>query len=147
MFSSALPGVFMADVYPPLLIASKHELDHADVYMAATYRFARMFGLSPDQKAFIFKIVQTLLPTRERLVRLGKVWSQAFTFCDDQEVDNVGHFLSSGQSTEVGSRKSILPYDGYGLLIHCFPLLSTTLTLQLVSLPTSPSPLTPQSPQ
>ena len=41
----------------------------------------------------LFKIVQSLLPTMEILVRLGEVQSPACTFCEAAE-DNTAHLLS-----------------------------------------------------
>ena len=63
---------------------------------------ARKFGLSPEKKSFLFKMIQSLLPTRERLARLGKVQSSACTFCEE-EVDNTAHLLSCCQSSEVAT--------------------------------------------
>ena len=59
-----------------------------------------MFGLAPEHKAFLFKMVQSLLPNRERLARVGKVQSPACTFCENQE-DNLAHLLTCIQGSEV----------------------------------------------
>ena len=87
---------------PAVMIASKVEETNPEVDMAATYRLARKFGLSPEQKTFLFKMLQSLLPTRERLARVGKVQSPACTFCSAPE-DNTAHLLSCTQSTAVTS--------------------------------------------
>ena len=85
---------------PPLLISSKFELDHPEVVLPAPYLISRKFGLAPEQKTFLFKMMQSLLPTRERLARLGKVQSPACTFCQAQE-DNMVHLLSCTQGSDV----------------------------------------------
>ena len=85
---------------PPLLIPSKFEQDNPEIDPPASYSLARKFGLAPEQKAFLFKMVQSLLPTRERLARVGKVQSPACTFCEAQE-DNLAHLLTCIQGSEV----------------------------------------------
>ena len=57
----------------------------------------RLFGLSPDQKSFLFKLVQNLIPTKERQHRCGKV---ATPSCNDPE-DNLEHLFSCPQSNEL----------------------------------------------
>ena len=87
---------------PPLLIASRIEQAYPEADLPSTYMLSRKFGLSPDQKSFLFKMVQSLLPTKERLARLGKVQSSICTFCE-QEVDTTAHLLSCSQSSEVAT--------------------------------------------
>ena len=70
---------------PPVLIASKLEENNPDVDLKASYALARKFGLAPDQKSFLFKLLQSLLPTRERLPRLGKAQTDACLFCDEPD--------------------------------------------------------------
>ena len=86
---------------PPLLIASKVELDHPEITVDS-YFLARKFGLAPEQKSFLFKMIQSLLPTKERLARIGKVASPACIFCQAHE-DNTLHLLSCTQGSEVTS--------------------------------------------
>ena len=45
-------------------------------------------------------MVQSLLPTRERLARVGKLQSPACTFCEEQE-DSLAHLLTCIQGSEV----------------------------------------------
>ena len=85
---------------PPALIPSKVELEHPNMDVASSYLLARKFGLAPEQKAFLFKMVQSLLPTKERLARLGKAPSPGCTFCDDQD-DNTAHLLLCPQGSEI----------------------------------------------
>ena len=42
---------------PPLLIPSKVEQNYPEVNFPAVYQLTRKFGLSPDQKSFLFKMV------------------------------------------------------------------------------------------
>ena len=65
-----------------------------------SYRLSRLFGLTPDQKSFLFKLLQNLLPTRERLSRCGKAQTAACLFCAAQS-DNLEHIFECPQSTEV----------------------------------------------
>ena len=58
---------------PPVIINSKFEQNHPEVDFPDVYHLSRKYGLSPDQKSFVFKMIQDILPTRERLARLGKV--------------------------------------------------------------------------
>ena len=85
---------------PPVLIPAKVELENPQVDMATSYLFSRKYGLAPEQKQFLFKLLHSLLPTRERLARLGKAQTQACQFCDCQN-DNTAHLLHCPQGAEV----------------------------------------------
>jgi hypothetical protein len=87
---------------PAALLPTKLEENYLDVVFEDSYSLSRTFGLSPEQKSFLFKILQTLLPNKERLIRLGKVQSAACTFCEAAE-DNTAHLLSCPQGSEVTS--------------------------------------------
>ena len=78
---------------PPVLIKSNLEESRLDDDFSLSYRMTRLFGLSPDQKSFLFKLVQNLLPTRERLHRCKKSQSSSCLFCNE-EVDLAEHLLS-----------------------------------------------------
>ena len=41
-----------------------------DVPWGESYRLSRLHGLSPDMKSFLFKMIHTLLPSRERVHHL-----------------------------------------------------------------------------
>ena len=84
---------------PPVLVASKLEENNPQVDITSSYALSRKFGLSPDQKSFIFKMLQSILPTRERLYRIGKVDSPICLFCNNEDTTN--HLLSCPQSSEV----------------------------------------------
>ena len=79
----------------PLLSVSKVELAHPKIDVDS-YLLARNFGLAPEQKFSWFKMVQSLLPNKERLARIGKVPSPACNLCQAQE-DNTLHLLSCTQ--------------------------------------------------
>ena len=86
---------------PPLLIKSKLEENHPDINFGDSYQMARIFGLTPEQKSFIFKLMQSLLPNRERLARIGKAETSTCTFCNAAP-DTTAHLLTCTQSAEVG---------------------------------------------
>ena len=85
---------------PPLLIESKIELQHPDIDFSTPYRLSRLFGLAPEQKTFLFKMLQGILPTRERLHRLGKAASPDCVFCAGQ-TDNLEHLFICVNNTQV----------------------------------------------
>ena len=85
---------------PPVLIQSRHEESQPEKDFSNSYRLCRLFGFSPEQKTFLFKMVQNLLPTQERLHRLRKVPSPCCRFCDCPE-DTTEHLLACAQSAEV----------------------------------------------
>ena len=83
------------------MIVSKLEEQNPQIDISASYAISRKFGLAPDQKSFLFKLLQSLLPTRERLCRVGKIDSPSCVFC--QEEDTNHHLLSCPQSSEVAA--------------------------------------------
>ena len=85
---------------PPVLLKSRLEESRPDADFSCSYRLSRLFGLSPDQKSFLFKLVQNLLPTRERLHRTRKSPIPACSFCNEPE-DILEHLFSCPQSTDV----------------------------------------------
>ena len=72
----------------PVLLISKIEESHPSIDFSHSYRLSRLFGLTPDQNSFLFKLLKDVLPTREHLHRCGKVHLLACLFCDVQ-VDTV----------------------------------------------------------
>ena len=78
---------------PPVLLQSKLELSRPEVDYSHSYRMTRLFGLTPAQKSFLFKMTQNLLPTRERLNRIGKLQSPSCSFCNSQ-IDDPEHLFS-----------------------------------------------------
>ena len=68
---------------PPQIIPTKLEEKFLGIDLSESYRLARVFGLSPDQKSFIFKMMQSIQPTRDRLARIGKVQSSNCQYCTE----------------------------------------------------------------
>ena len=115
---------------PPVLIASKFELEHPQVDTSAAYLLSRKHGLAPEQKQFLFKLLQSLLPTRERLARIGKIQTPACEFCACGNA-NTAHLLLCPQGAEVSQP-----------LLRCLATCSENtnpLDLILLSIPTSES--------
>ena len=87
---------------PAILIPSRLEELNQGIDFSHTYRMARLPGLSPDQKSFLFKMIQNLLPTRERLHRVGKSPTSCCSFCDSPE-DTPEHLLTCPYSSQVAT--------------------------------------------
>ena len=87
---------------PAQLIPTKLEDNHPGVDFSGPYRLSRTFGLSPDQKSFLFKLMQSLLPTRDRLARLRKVSSSDCLYCEGTP-DTPVHLLACTMSSQVSS--------------------------------------------
>ena len=85
---------------PPSLLPSKLESKHPDFDFSVSYHLSRTFGLSPEQKTFNFKMMQSLLPTRERLARIGKVNSSNCIHCE-AIIDTTHHLLTCTMSHQV----------------------------------------------
>ena len=85
---------------PPTLISARVEESFPQVNFDSCYRFARLFGLAPEQKSFLFKLMQSLLPTRQRLHRFGKAPSPCCLHCPDQQ-DTLVHIFTCTDNTEV----------------------------------------------
>jgi hypothetical protein len=85
---------------PPVLILSRLEQSRPAIDYKHSYRISRIFGLAPEQKSFLFKMIQNLLPTRERLHRIGKSQSPSCNFCNGQD-DTTEHLFTCPQSSEV----------------------------------------------
>ena len=88
---------------PPVLIQSRLEAKNPDLDLSTSYRLSRIFGLAPEQKSFNFKMIQSLLPTRDRLARMGKAQSSNCLHCDGVS-DSTEHLLTCSQSREVSTR-------------------------------------------
>ena len=81
------------------LLSLSHPERHPTVVFQPVYHLSRVFGLTPDQKKFLFKMVQSPLPTRERLARIRKAASSACLYCDGN--DPTAHLLTCTLSQEV----------------------------------------------
>ena len=87
---------------PAVLIPSKFEESNPSTDFKVSYRLARQFGLTPEEKSFVFKMIQNLLPTKERLHRSGKSPTPSCAYCDAQ-LDTTEHLLVCSHSTEVST--------------------------------------------
>ena len=88
---------------PPVIIKTKVEECHQDLDLSNSYRLSRIFGLSPEQKSFLFKMIQSILPTRDRLARMKKIQTSNCLYCDDVP-DSTAHLLTCNLSSEVSER-------------------------------------------
>ena len=89
---------------PSVLIQSRLEAKNPDLDHSTSYRLSRIFGLAPEQKSFNFKMIQSLLPTKNCLVRMGKVQSSLSSLHCDEVSDSTDHLLTCSQSREVSTR-------------------------------------------
>jgi hypothetical protein len=84
----------------PVPISSKLKRRHPGVELSKCYYSSRIFGRSPDQKSFNFKMMQSLLPTRERLARVGKIISSDCLYCAGV-TDTTAHLLKCPLGSQV----------------------------------------------
>ena len=120
---------------PPQLIPTKLELKYPETDFSSAYRLSRTIGLSPDQKSFLFKIMQSLLPTRERLARLGRIQSSDCLYCEGV-MDSTAHLLACTLSREVTERlqnciSSYLPHSTPNDIVRLNLPVSDSLELPL----------------
>ena len=102
----------------PILILSSLEESSPGTDFSNSNRMARLFGLSPERKPFLFKMTQNLLQTRERLNRVeGKSPSPTCRFCDDPQ-DNIEHLLACPYSTQVATTLLAFPSSEAGTLTN-----------------------------
>ena len=79
-----------------------------------SYDLARMKGLSPDLKSFNFKLLNLLIPIRERLSELQPSTSPLCTLCNVNKVESVKHYFYECEANrEAGDTMLLLlrPYD------------------------------------
>lgn len=71
----------------------KAELLNPAVNWEQTWSLACLGGLSSDDKTFLWKMLHNILPTQERLHRMGmkNAPSPNCTFCSSNEVENLAH--------------------------------------------------------
>ena len=86
---------------PPKLIPTKFEALNPNIDVENVYRLGRLLGLNPDQKSFAFKMIQNLLPTRERLFRIRKSAAPHCVFCLHLELDDFEHFFQCQKYANV----------------------------------------------
>ena len=78
---------------PPKLIPTKLELLHPNCNLENSYRITRLFGLSPEKKSFLFRMLHNLLPNKERLHRIKKVATPHCVFCTGLYLDDMEHLF------------------------------------------------------
>jgi hypothetical protein len=97
---------------PPILLSSRLEESNPSVDFSNSYRLSRLFGLSPEQKSFLFKLLQNILPSKERLHRAGKVPLPPCSFCEVQQDTTGQRNHCSSPSFPVQSGRQ-LDHQGY----------------------------------
>jgi hypothetical protein len=93
------------DNTPPTLIPVRVESLHPSTDWSETWRLARIQGLGSDLTGFIFKLVHCLLPTQDRVSRLGGTDGQNPGLCNfcSEEVETPLHaFFQCQHSLLVG---------------------------------------------
>lgn len=93
------------DISPPSLIPVRVESLNPSTDWSETWRLARLQGLGSDLTSFIFKLVHCLLPTQDRVSRLGGAVAQNPGFCNfcSEEVETPLHaFFQCQQSMLAG---------------------------------------------
>ena len=98
-----LPTLVTILMHHLVLLTSRLEDGNQGIDLSEPYRLSRVFGLTPDQKTFIFKMMQSLLPTRDRLARMRKIQSSSCLYCDEI-ADSTAHLLTCSHSSEVSDR-------------------------------------------
>ena len=58
-----------------------------------SYSLARISGLSPEHKSFLFKVINQLLPTQERVSRMQPDKSSACRLCRAAPADTLHHAI------------------------------------------------------
>ena len=114
----------MEDNSPPTLIPVRVEHLSPSTDWSQTWRVARLPGLPSDLTAFLFKLVHCLLPTQDRVARLGG-GDGLCTWCGIGEVETPMHafFLCTGSLT--------CGRDLVGYVQHIVPELTPEKALRL----------------
>ena len=95
------------------LIPCKVEEKDPTVFWAESYRISRLQGLSPDSKSFLFRLVHTLLPSRDRLHHLSQEVSP-LCWCNTGAQESYLHlFYHCCKNAEAGQAllRCIKSYD------------------------------------
>ena len=74
------------------LIPSKVEEREPQVFWSESYRISRLKGLSPETKSFLFKMLHTLLPSKERIHHLTPT-SSPLCWCNTGEQETYLHLF------------------------------------------------------
>ena len=74
------------------MIPCKVEEREPQVCWGESYRLSRLLGLSPDSKSFLFKLIHTLLPSKERVHHLTPT-SSPLCWCNNGEHETYLHLF------------------------------------------------------
>ena len=84
------------------LVPCKVEEKNPEVCWPESYRISRLPGLSPESKSFLFKLVHTLLPSKERLNHLNQTTSP-LCWCNSGALETYQHlFFQCEKNSEPG---------------------------------------------
>ena len=95
------------------LIPCKVEERDPAVTWNESYRISRLKGLSPDNKSFLFKLIHTLLPSRERINHLSPTASPQ-CWCGSGEDETYQHLFFNCPKNQVAGQallKCVRCYD------------------------------------
>ena len=94
------------------LIPFKVEMREPNVCWSECYRICRLRGLAPDDISFLFRLIHTLLPSKERLLHLT---GQGSSLCwsNSGETEDYSHlFCGCTKNTEAGEFLNPITYGG-----------------------------------
>ena len=74
------------------MIPCKVEEREPNIFWSESYRISRLIGLSPEIKSFLFKMIHTLLPSKERLHHLTPLTSP-LCWCNTGEQETYLHLF------------------------------------------------------
>ena len=95
------------------LIPCRVEEKNSEVCWSESYRISRLPGLSPDSKSFLFKLIHTLLPIKERIHHLTQA-SSPLCLCNTGAVESYQHlFYHCEKNSEAGQAllRCVMSYD------------------------------------
>ena len=91
----------------------KMEERNPEVFWSESYRISRLKGLSPDSKSFLFRVIHTLLPSKERLHHLTPHVSP-LCWCNSGADESYLHlFFQCEKNAQAGQtlQRCITSYD------------------------------------
>ena len=84
------------------MIPCKIEERDPTITWTDSYSLCRLKGLSPDSKSFLFKLVHTLLPSKERIHHMTAT-SSPLCWCDEGDQETYIHlFFQCSKNREAG---------------------------------------------
>ena len=96
------------------LVPCKIEEGTPEVLWSESYRLSRLNGLSPDSKSFLFKLLHTLLPSKERLNHLTRTTSPLCK-CGVGVSETYSHLFFKCVENDVAAQsllRCVQSYDG-----------------------------------